>query len=153
MFNSLRLQRLKLFHRLESCGIDDRCTSLTRDCCSLELFPEDVEIMDDAIVSVSADFSPELEAALFYVSGYKQKKFGLPAPPESVPMDSPSEFTTFLSRGRLKYPSEDVSNSFDFVTIILTWCLHPKNAPSVCLTFANYFSSFTQVALLTSLLL
>jgi len=115
------------------CGIDDRCTSLTRDCCSLELFPEDVEVMDDAIVSVSADFSPELEAALFYVSTLdiyitnslrsagrsrviqqQHNKFGLPGPPESAPMDSPSEFTTFLSRGRLKYPSEDV---FQFVRL------------------------------------
>ena len=65
-----------------------------------------------ASTSMSIDFSSELESGLFYVAGYLQKKFDLPTPTVSMPTDSDSasasEFTSLLSRGRLRYPSEDI---------------------------------------------
>ena len=74
--------------------------------------------MDDAAVVVSLGLSSELESTLFFISGYLQHKFDLPAPAVSTDSAPESEFTSLLSRGRLKYPSE---NLFQFVRLCYTY--------------------------------
>ncbi|XP_047140823.1 uncharacterized protein LOC124815934 [Hydra vulgaris] len=103
--NSFRLQRLKLFSKLDAMGVPiSQCSIIQSECCQLDLNEDDISYLDTSVSSIDA-ISEEENAALYYISGYVQHKF---LPSISVSGTNASEFTELVSRGRLCHPTEDL---------------------------------------------
>ena len=106
VMNSLSLQRLKLYHKLD---ITQSVTShSSKECCTTNMTDEELFMLDEAFALKSTLLETD-ESALYYISGYVAKKENIT--PNSNDMDSYagmeypcSEFTTLLSRGNLTHP-------------------------------------------------
>ena len=64
--NSLSLQRLKLFDKLE---IEYKSAHVTEDCCSESLNNKEVEMLDECVDLVSTLTDVE-KSSLYYIAGY-----------------------------------------------------------------------------------
>ena len=106
--NSLRLRRLKLFAQLEADITVDLCSRVSAPCCALEVSEEDMLLLDDCIRTTDDALSPEEVAAVYYIAGYVTYKLNMDGP--AMPADNvdESEFTTLVSRGRLRHPSDEL---------------------------------------------
>ena len=102
--NALKLQRIKLFSRLEE---DIFLEHTGSDCCK-QLFSEgDLMLLDDCFDNTS-DISIKEKSSLYYISGYISRKENLPTG-EAPTIDLPeSEFTEYVSRGKLCHPPLDL---------------------------------------------
>ncbi|XP_047144897.1 uncharacterized protein LOC124818302 [Hydra vulgaris] len=70
--NSLCLQPLKLFSKLDSMDLPiSQCSIVQSECCHLELFEDDIYYLVSSIDAISE----EENTALYYISGYIQHKF------------------------------------------------------------------------------
>lgn len=99
---SLQLRRLKLFDQLETV-VEQTCNS--NSCCTSELTDVELEIVDDSIAT-GDQLSTETLAALYYVCGYISHKENFLRSDSQDNVGIESEFTTYVSRGKLSFPSE-----------------------------------------------
>ena len=109
VLSSLTLRRLKLYHKLD---IDPSLLSSSENVCckgNLEDKDHDLELVDNSFSLASNVTEAEL-ASLYYISGYVTYKENLETDVDESLSELPteSEFTTMLSRGKLKYPPHDL---------------------------------------------
>ena len=102
--NALKLQRIKLFSRLEK---DVFLEHTENDCCKQAITDKELEQLDSCLED-SSDISTKEKSTLYYISGYVCRKENLQT--ESAPtIDLPeSEFTQYVSRGKLCHPPRDL---------------------------------------------
>ena len=115
--NSLSLQRLKLFSKLD---LDESDIHLTNDCCKQNLTADEVECLDNCFESTSSVTHIE-RSSLFHISGYVAFKEGSPSTTLSESAIAPqvdSDFTREVSRRKLSYPSE---NLYDLSLYLYTY--------------------------------
>ncbi|XP_047146817.1 uncharacterized protein LOC124819347 isoform X1 [Hydra vulgaris] len=106
--NSLRLQRLKLFSKLDAMGVAiSQCSIIQSECCQLDLNEDDISYLDTSVSSIDA-ISEEENAALYYISGYVQHKFLPSISVSGTFVTNASKFTELVSCGRLCHPTEDL---------------------------------------------
>ena len=108
VINSLSMQRLKLYNKLEIQQSD----SFEQKCCldNIESNDDDIELVENSFVD-SSNLNDEEGSTLYSISGYVAYKGGLGVTPVEVNDSSVSEFLTNVSRGKLSYPPSDL---YDF---------------------------------------
>ena len=104
VFNSLKLQRIKLFSQLDIDVDDD---DLYNDCCEVDLkdCESELELIERCFEGAS-DLNITEKSSLYFICGYVAKKEDVICidVDDVVSLPEESEFTTQLSRGKLKYP-------------------------------------------------
>jgi hypothetical protein len=104
VFNSLRLQRIKLFSQLDIHVEDD---DLHNDCCDVDLkdCEYELELIESCFEGASALNVTE-KSTLYYICGYiaHKEKIVCTDANDLVSLPEESEFTIKLSRGKLKLP-------------------------------------------------
>lgn len=102
--NALKIQRIKLFSRLEE---DIFLEHKERDCCTQLISEGELILLDDCFDNTS-DISIKEKSSLYYISGYISQKENLPTG-DTPTIDLPeSEFTKYVSRGKLCHPPADL---------------------------------------------
>lgn len=140
VLSSLKLQRLKLFHRLSVDGAN-HCAKVESVCCSDPFKDEELETLDSAIIHADSH-SDEENATLYYISGYVAFKLG--ANKANEPTEQPaSEFTDLVSRGKLSHP---VPEMFYFSKIAYKVFLDLQGLPAK-LTCAKRLKNLLQLLL------
>ena len=116
IINSLALQRIKLFEKLE---IESKNAHVEDDCCTASLNEEEVEMLDDCF-ELASKLSETEKSNLYYISGYVAAKEKLSITMDNVPENQHpySEFTTLLSRGKLAYPPTEL---FDLSCVLFAY--------------------------------
>lgn len=108
MINGLRIQRLRLFDKLEFEASDDHF----QDSCCTEDLNEDEKDMIDQCYNGASKLDEDERAKLFYISGYvtfKELRGMTKNSMEEQPYNTKdSEFTQLVSRGKLSFPSRDI---------------------------------------------
>ena len=102
MFNSLRLQRLKLFTKIDSLANSNSVHSshVNSDCCSLDIQENDIIYLDECLITGSESVTDQENVALYYIAGYVQHKVDpLRQMEVTVSKSVSSEFTDNISRG------------------------------------------------------
>ena len=101
ILNSMSLQRLKLFERLNLPYSKEHARAI---CCSSDLDDKEIDLLD---AIPSAELTEVETSTLYFICGYISMKtnIGLEAPEVH---SSVSEFTTKVSRGGLKHPPEEL---------------------------------------------
>ena len=74
VFNSLRLQRMKLFNKLKYLSADEHCARIRSECCACEVEEEDVVLIDECLLRAGDDISDHENAALYFICGYIKKR-------------------------------------------------------------------------------
>ena len=97
--NCLKLQRLKLYSRLENDISIDHTAS---ECCSQPLNEEELDNLDN--FSEASKLNEIERSSLYYISGYICHKEQLQSEPAPTYDIAASEFTTNVSRGKLSHP-------------------------------------------------
>ena len=118
VINSLSLQRLKLFDKLE---IDSK-SHIKDDCCSADLNEEEISMLDECFELV--DMLTEKEkSSIYYVAGYVAKKDNLAVSNDDGHSNGHpfSEFTSLLSRGKLSHPPVEL---FDLTCTLFSYYKH-----------------------------
>ena len=107
VMNSLSLQRFTLYHKLNI--TQSEITHTNKEYCT-NILKEDLFMLDKAF-ALRSTLSETEESALYYISGYIEKKENITT--NSIEMESYvgieypcSEFTTLLSRGNLTHPPQ-----------------------------------------------
>ena len=105
VFNSLKLQRIKLFSQLDI-HIEDE--DISNDCCTVDLkdSENDLELIEKCFEEAS-DLNQTEKSSLYYICGYvarKQQMVCEDAKEVVSSLPKESEFTLNLSRGKLKLP-------------------------------------------------
>ena len=101
--NSLKLQRIKLFSKLDIHITDD---DIDDDCCSFDLkvSESDLELIENCFEEASNLNNTE-KSILYYICGYvTQEGIICSDADEVISLPQESEFTQNLSRGKLKLP-------------------------------------------------
>ena len=114
IMNSLSLQRLKLFDKLE---IESKSAHVTEDCCSESLNNEEVEMLDECF-DLASTLTEVEKSSLYYIAGYVAAKENLSVSDESDNQHPNSEFTTLLSRGKLSHLPV---KPFDLTCVLYTY--------------------------------
>ena len=111
VMNSLSLQRLKLYHKLNITQTD--LTHTNKECCTNTLKEVELFMLDESFV-LRSTLSETEESALYYISGYVARKENITTS-SSLDMENyagieypSSEFTTLLSRGKLVHPPPEL---------------------------------------------
>ena len=101
ILSSMALRRIKLFDKLNMPYSNEH---MKEECCEKPLSDKEVELLDDDPNDKLSDVEM---STLYYISGYVAEKhnIGLDAP-ESHFFES--EFTSNVSRGRLKHPTAEL---------------------------------------------
>ena len=126
ILNSLTLQRLKLFNRLD---IDKNSVHVRKDCCSASLTEKEVDMLDQCF-HLTGELTDEERSSLYYIAGYVAKKHDLCAADEEEKdsnKKTESEFTTLLSRGKLSYPTSEL---YDLTCVLYNYY---KNVEKECI--------------------
>ena len=105
VYNGLKLQRIKLYHKLEMSEkihtnvIDECCKNLT----------ENVEALDivDSSFEISSQLSNIEKSSLYYISGYVAFKEGYSVDIPEIQGDD-TEFLENVSRGKLSHPPSEL---------------------------------------------
>ena len=108
VINSIKLQRLKLYAKLDIQNNED---DVKDDCCLYELHDSegDLELIESCFAE-SSSLSVTEKSTLYYICGYVTFKQNIVCLDENdtVPLPEASEFTTKVSRGKLKLPPLDL---------------------------------------------
>ena len=117
VINSLSLQRLKLFSKLEM----DSNSHVKEDCCSADLNEEEISMLDECFELV-ATLTENEKSAIYYIAGYVAKKEDLAVSNDGYFNGHPSfDFASPLSRGKLSHPPIDL---FDLSCALFTYYKH-----------------------------
>ena len=112
VISSIKLQRLKLYSRLQIEEVDDDWYS--DDCCTYELIDNEADLyIIDGCFTSTENLSESERSALYYICGYISFKEKIVCEDENETVDLPkeAEFTLNVSRGKLKLPP---INLYDF---------------------------------------
>ena len=162
VINSLRVQRIDLFNELDAKGFNVHLAN------KQNLTPAEIECLDNCFENTSSITDNE-RASLFHIAGYiafKENTSSTLLEESDIFLEADSEFTKLVSRGKLKYPSE---NLFDLSLYLYGYyksitdkkCINKllvafeiiynftaydiENHPSVLRRFANTFNkAFTK---------
>ena len=107
VINSLRVQRIDLFNKLDAKGSN---VHLANNCCKQNLTPAEIECLDNCFENTSSITDNE-RASLFHIAGYiafKENTSSTLLKESDIFLEADSEFTKLVSRGKLKYPSENL---------------------------------------------
>ena len=77
-------------------------------CCKMDILDSDLDLLDICIASTDGSASEEEISALYFISGYVEKKFGTSLFVKEVTLGRESEFTDLVSRGKLCHPSDEL---------------------------------------------
>ena len=101
ILSSMTLRRIKRFDKLDMPYSNEHKSD---ECCEAPLSDKEVELLDNIPTSQLSDNEM---STLYYISGYVAAKhsIGIDAPEQHF---EASEFTTNVSRGLLKHPTEDL---------------------------------------------
>ena len=137
--NALKLQRIKLFSRID---VLDTVWHTESNCCSTPLSEEELESLNDGFQSTN-NVTEIDRSTVYYVAGYISHKENLDKDMDSstVPTVPASEFTTELSRGKLSHPP---SYLYDLGLYLLTYykTLNDKNClKKIMLAFNQIYVS------------
>ena len=135
IMNSLSVQRLKLFDKLE---IESKSAHVTEDCCSESLNNEEVEMLAEGFDLVSTLTEVE-KSSLYYIVGYVAAKENLSVSNENDNQHPNSEFSTLLSRGKLSHPPLKL---FDLTCVLYTYHQEVHPTPSDCFSTTLRVLSF-----------
>ena len=138
VINSVKLQRLKLYSKLDVESVDGGAID---DCCLANL--EDSETDLDLITGCFADasnLSVTEKSTLYYICGYVTYKEGIVCVDanDTVALPEEAEFTLKVSRGKLKLPP---LNLYDFSQYCYTFFQARKNK---CCT-KIYLQAFSEI--------
>ena len=123
VYNGLKLQRIKLYHKLEMSEkihtnvIDECCKNLT----------ENVEALDivDSSFEISSQLSNIEKSSLYYISGYVAFKEGYSVDIPEIQGDD-TEFLENVSRGKLSHPPSELYDLSQYLYSFFK--THEKNA-------------------------
>ena len=108
VYNSLKLQRLKLYSLLDISAEDD---DIINDCCTYDLedSESDLDLIENCFEE-SSNLNVTEKSTLYYICGYVAYKEGIICADadDAAPPPEESEFTQKLSRGKLKLPPIDL---------------------------------------------
>lgn len=107
------MQRIKLFDKLDA---DKNSSHAEQECCTETLSSDEVHLLNDCFEKAT-ELTEIERATLFYICGYVAQKEKMPT--NDTPCnESHSEFTKLLSRGKLRFPSEEL---FDLSLYLLSY--------------------------------
>ena len=103
VINSLRLQRIKLYNKLD---IDGEKNLIENDCCEDPIVSEEDFLLIEKSFEGASDLNEIEKTTLYYICGYVtfKEKIVCEDENESTSFPPESEFTINLSRGKLKLP-------------------------------------------------
>ena len=102
ILNTLNLERLKLFSKLE---IEQNNEQLNNSSCQCDIndFEDEMSDLVEAAFTVASNLSSNERSILYFISGYVARKENLKSDPNVIKLPE-SEFTELVSRGKLRYP-------------------------------------------------
>ena len=139
VLNSLGVQRLKLYRKLEFEHSDNH---VEKSCCKESLNSEEITCLDSCFDASSAITDLE-RSSLFHISGYiafKEPSESTKQTFESTGLPRNSEFTVLVSRGKLLYPTEIL---FDLSLYLYSYYKHVNNKKctnKIMLAFEKIYS-------------
>ena len=100
--NTLNLERIKLFSKLEIEQKHDKLNKLSCDCQSSDFKDGMADLVDKSFTEAS-NLSIDERSTLYYVSGYVARKENFISVENSIKLPE-SEFTDLVSRGKITHP-------------------------------------------------
>ena len=100
ILNTLNLERLKLFSKLE---IEQKNEQLNNSSCQCDINDFEDEMLVEAAFTVANNLSSNERSILYFISGYVARKENLKSDPNVIKLTE-SEFTELVSRGKLMHP-------------------------------------------------
>ena len=90
--------------------------------CTMDLMEEDIIYLDEYLINADNEsINDQEKAALFYMAGYVQHKIDPQRVVDTTTSQSASsEFTDYVSRGKLRYPGDTLFQFIAFVIHCLT---------------------------------
>ena len=108
VYNSLNLQKLKLFHKLDVTRDPTTCVHAAAECCIAPLTESEVELLNTCFENL-VDIMETERSSLYYICGYiAHKENGLSIDRKDVQSNTASEFTKMVSQGKLAFPKEEL---------------------------------------------
>ena len=115
VFNSLKLQRIKLFNSL---NIQEKIWHAEMDCCIQPLNHDELRLLDDCF-DLPSNLSEIERSSVYYIAGYVCFKENIRCYEQ---LDCPeSEFAGEVSRGRLSHPTLEI---FDLGLYLYSYYKH-----------------------------